>query len=479
VNSKEDKNTMSKKGTFSQGEMEQLLKTDPWWMEISDEIDRVYSVHQLKDIVSDEQKHEVVEAMFEYLLISEEDLARAETDPIFQEAKGIIAGLKTNDVFPKKLIELYESKIPEALNRIDNTTRTIISILSIQAVRSEVEALWMGNRSVFGTLDMNNLPPGLHVSSPDDRYILRSVIRLQELDNLFRNYDIQPLPSNTYTPAAVSRVENDQITIGVGAANENAEQSLNQRARYLAYRIYDPLWHHQIQRFEPEYVTFRLKWINDSSLLDHLYEQHKKGKDVISVFMSVYANEERLARLNNAISSCPVTSAYGVLFSEVVNSYRDERFSVAATALLPMIEGIIWEFAWWWNNLDGGLFDRPLTHEEFKEGTAYQLLKSDGSKVNGRPNVGKLLRQTKFGEEVYFEVVEYLVVELFEERNPTLHGREPSYGTKKKAAALLFVIETLERQITGAIKRAIGKDVVDWLGKSEGKNSEQSLTADA
>jgi hypothetical protein len=81
------------------------------------------------------------------------------------------------------------------------------------------------------------------------------------------------------------------------------------------------------------------------------------------------------------------------------------------------------------------------------------------------------LRQTKFGDDVYFEVVEYLVAELFEERNPALHGRDPFYGTQKKAAALIFVVETLERQITGAIKEVVGKDLIGRIKKDEKANS--------
>lgn len=467
--------SMTKEKPLSHDEIEKLLATDPWWKEISEEMDRVYRIRQLNGIISDEQKHEVVEAMFEYELISEEDLAKAETDQVFQKAKGMIDSLNSGDSFPEELVELYDTKIPEAFQRLDSAARTIIPILSVETVRNEVQTMWSCNRETFKTLDMNNLPPALHVQSADDRYVLRSVIKLAEWDDLLRNYSVYPLPREKYTPAAVSPGKNDQIRVGVGATDEESRQSLKQRAKYLAYRIYDPLWYHQMERFEPEYVTFRLKWINDTSLLDYLYKQHKKGEDVVTVFKSIYEDEDRLTKLKNAISSCPVTSAYGVLFNEALDSYKDNRFSVAATALLPLIEGIIWEFAWWWNRENGGLFDRPLTHDEFKEGTAYQLLKSNGSIVKGRPNVGKLLRQTKFGEEVYFEVVEYLVVELFEERNPTLHGREPGYGTKKKAAALMFVVETLEREITGAIKKVIGRNLIEKLSKDELK----SLTADA
>jgi hypothetical protein len=151
-----------------------------------------------------------------------------------------------------------------------------------------------------------------------------------------------------------------------------------------------------------------------------------------------------------------------------MDSYDEGRFRISATALLPMIEGMIWEFGWWWNRNHGGLFDRAITHSEYSAGkTEYYLLKPDGTKVKGRPNVGSLLRQTKFGEDVYFEVVEYLVAELFDERNPALHGRDPFYGTQKKAAALIFVIETLERQITGAIKKFIGEDLIERISKAE------------
>lgn len=470
---------MSKDKKLSPEEIEQLMKTNPWWKEISDELDRVFMLQRLKGVVSDEQKSEVVEAMFEYLFISEEELASAQSDPVFAEAKTIIEALNAGDAFPDRLVELYNSKIPEALDRINQAVLTLIPLLSNKAVQTEVEQLWISNRSALESVDINDLPPNLYVRTPDDRYILRSILNLQQLDKRFRNYSLYPFGSDTYTPAAVGESEDRHIKVGVGATNERAEHSINQRAKYLAYRVYNPLWHQEMERFEPDYVTFRLKWINDAELLKYLYEQHKAGKDVVSVFVSLYEDEERLNRLKNAISSCPVTQAYGALFSEAVDSYKDGRSSVCATALLPLIEGLIWEFAWWWNEVNGGLFDRAITRAEYKDSNTFQLLKEDGSKVKGRPNIGKLLRQTRFGEEVYFEVVEYLVVELFEERNPTLHGREPNYGSRKKAAALLFVVETLERQITGAIKEHIGKNLIADLDKRKDTKPKKSSSSDA
>jgi hypothetical protein len=467
---------MSESKKYSNEEMQQLMETNTWWKEITDEIDRVYMIYQLKDVVSAEQKSEAVEAMFEHSLISEKDLIKAQSDSVFEEAKSIIEKLKTGDKFPDRLIELYNSKIPVALNVINQTVLALNPLLSSQTVQSEIENLWNSNRSSLKNIDLSRLPQNLYVKNADDRYILRSVIRLSELDGFFQNNKPYPFASDTYTPASVRNSDTKTIEVGFGALNEETESLLNQRVNYLAYRVYNPLWYCQMERYEPEYVTFRLKWINESQLIEYLYEHHKAGKDVISIFISLYNNEERLDRLKTAISFCPITQNYGTLFSEAVDSYKDGRYGVCATALLPMIEGIIWEFAWWWNETKGGLFDREITHIEYKDSTSFELLKPDGSKTGGRPNIGKLLQQTKFGEEVYFEVVEYLTTELFEERNPTLHGRDPHYGSKKKAASLLFVIETLERQITGALKQDIGEHFIDLIKSGKLNESEISNT---
>ena len=53
----------------------------------------------------------------------------------------------------------------------------------------------------------------------------------------------------------------------------------------------------------------------------------------------------------------------------------------------------------------------------------------------------------------------------FAERNPVLHGRDASYGDKRKAATLLFVVENIERQITGAFKEAFAQEIMEAIDK--------------
>jgi hypothetical protein len=341
--------------------------------------------------------------------------------------------------------------------------RAIRELLSVPAVKAEAGRLWASARATLASVDLNNLPQPLYVTTADDRYIIRCLVRLQELDDLYRNYRLHPFGGDEYFPADVWASKEEMITVGVG--------DVRGRDKYLAYRVYDPLWKQRLERYEPEYVTFRLKWAGGAltgSQMDSLYKQHKAGRDALSVFISIYKDDARLERLKNAISSCPVTSRYGPLFGEAVDCYKEGKFGACSVALLPIIEGIIWEYAWWWQTIHGGLFDHTVTREQYKSFSGFELLKSDGNRAGGRPTIGQLLRQTRFGEEVYFEVVEYLCVELIKERNPVLHGREPGYGNRKKAAALLFVVETLERQITKAFKEQVGKELIQRFAKSEG-----------
>lgn len=452
---------MSKAKKLSQEEIMELLENDPWWKEISGEMDRVWMVHRIKEVVPVRHMAETVNTMLEYTLVSKEKLKQAEVDPVYVEALSIISGLNPGDKFPDRLIELYEAQIPVALDRIDQAALKLIPLVSDTAVRTELTRLWTSNREALAAIEIDSLPANLRVASIDERYVIRALKRLQWLDDLFRNYQLYPFCGEDYFQSEAYEEEAENIAVGIGPTRG--------RDKYLAYRVYDPLWDRRMEENEPEYVGFRLKWAHGAlniSQVMHLYEQHKAGRDVVSVFISLYEDESRVERLRGAISSCPVTQNFGELFGEAVDDFRDERFRSCSITLLPIIEGIIWEYAWWWNKVHGGLFDRPVTYEQFRQGNEFQLLKSDGTRASGRPNVGQLLRQTKFGEDVNFEVVEYLCEELFGERNPVLHGREPRYGSHKKAAALLFVVETLERQITTAIKGQVGKDLIQRFGGS-------------
>lgn len=439
-------------------EIDDLLETNPWWKDISDELDRVFRGHQLKGVVPDVVEVEVVDAYLEHTFITEEKLRAVNSDPVFMEARTILAGLAPEDPFPERLTELYKTKTPEALKRINQTALGLISLLSNISVREKVERLWTSDRSQLELLDLANMTSDLYVSGSNQRYIMRSLLELSSMENVIRDYRDCPFVGQLYIPVSVESPgkEYKKLTAGPGA----------ERIKYLAYRVCDPLWDQWIERFEPEYVSFPLKWagafFNINQMMS-LYKEHKAGGDLIAEILSLYRNNNRLTRLQNAIASCPMTSSYKELFDEIIETFRNSRFKVCSTSLLPMVEGMLWEFAWWWNSVHGGVFDRPIKRIQYKNRTGFRLLDPDGKRVGGRPNIGALLRKTKFGEVIYVEFVEYLVEELFDERNPVLHGRDPKYGNDKKAAALLLVVEAIEREITKESKEEMGRILLNVI----------------
>lgn len=345
--------------------------------------------------------------------------------------------------------------MPAALAKINRAALDLIPLFTDPDIRAEAQRIWTSSRNELRSLDFTRLPRHLNVRTPNERYVLRALVELEAKDDLFRNYSVYPFSSKEYIP---TRAYDEDSTVEVDADSDMS--AFREQLKYVAYRVYDPLWDRMMERYEPEYVTFRLKWaggaLNITDMMK-LYKLHKQGKDVQSAFISLYKRRERMDRLEGAISSCPVTQSYGDFFRETVATYLDDRFKVSSVALLAMIEGIIWEFAWWWQNIHGNLLDRPVSYEEYKARSGFELLRSDGTRAGGRPNVGQLLRQTKFGDDVYLEVVEYLCEELFEERNSVLHGRDPNYGNRAKASSLLFVVEVLERRITAAFKEHISQ----------------------
>lgn len=439
-------------------EIEDLFETNPWWKEISDELDRVFRIHQLKGVVPDDHKVEVVNAFLEHTFITGDKLRSASSDPVFVEARTILQGLAAGDPFPEQLTELYKAKKPEALNRINQTALRLMALFSDKSIREKVQRIWNSDRSKLKPLYLDNVPFDFCAGGRDQGYILRCVSELACKEEVVRDHRDYPFAGQVYIPASVESPGKEH--------KEVAQRPGAERIDYLAYRVCDPLWDQWMERFEPEYVTFPLKWagaVFNIKQMMSLYEQHKAGGDLITEVLPLYRNNNRLSRLQNAIASCPIISSYKELFEEIVENFQNARFKVCSVSLLPMVEGILWEFAWWWNDVHGGLFDRPINRLQYKDRTGFELLRQDGRRVGGRPNIGALLRKTKFGEVVDVEFVEYLVEELFDERNSVLHGRKPKYGNDKKATALLLAIEVIEREITKATKEKLGTDLLNLI----------------
>lgn len=412
-----------------------------WWKEVVEELMRVERVNRLPEFITDEHKAIVMQAVWEGCLITEDDLTQASEHPVFQEAQAIISQLKQDDPFPERLTELYVTRKSYALDRIDQCFRELLPLITNEACREEVRRRWSSAETLPSFLSLISRYP---TNDPNQRYLLRSIIELSEL---------RPSVSDTDYPF---EFEKKYTPMKLGEAGQETD-----RVRFLAYRVYEPLWFDGMEQFEPRYIDFPLKWagsIFDVTTMRGVYTAFKGGRDVMGALSAYFREDNQLDRLEDAIKNCPLTRKHGELFAEIANSFRSGSFKICSRSLLSLLEGILWDFAWWWNEKFHAIFSPGTTAANYLRGE-FKLLNRSGQAINTRPTIGLLLRNTKFGDEFYFEFLEYYCQELFLERNPVLHGRDPEYGDEEKAASLLLATRIVEKKITEVFTQALRKSV--------------------
>lgn len=425
-------------------EMIELAKTDPWWKEIKEEVDRQWNLLQYE--VPDLHKIETVNALIEVTEIGDDKLEGAANDPVFQQAKAIISNLRQGDSYPNELFDLFRGQIPGALAQINKYALQLIALITDKTLKSKAEDLW--KKRAQSLADIRDMLQMRKVITLKNRFILSCLADLIEREEYYKN-DPSPFMSDTYLPMKLGEEQRDRVD-------------------FLAYRVFDPLWIFTFERFEPEYVSFPLKWVPNlpSNVLRELYREHKHGTNVLLALISHFESQEELEHLAQMITSCPIISQFSDLFAEIVQSYRQGLYNIASVSLLSVIEGMVWAYAWWWNRFFGPVFDRSTSSEDYSK-CSFKLISSTGKTIKNRPTVGTLLRATSFGEHFYHEEIEYFCEDLFNERDPVMHGRNPRFGNKEKAATFLFVVWQIERTITGSVKDHFAKTIIDSIPEEQ------------
>jgi len=387
-------------------ELESLFETNPWWQKLLKEAERVHYVKNLPPEVTDRVMIGTVDNLWESIEILEDNFTEAEKDSVYLGAREILSQLKQGDKFPERVFELYRGQIPKALNKIDDYAKALIDLIQDSDLQKEVNAKWKEGKKI----PFQKLKDEFKIESLEQRYLLRKLSELLEKRNLTKEF---------YYPFG----EEDLFEAKPVGINRD-------RFEYLSYRVYDPLWISGLEDFEIEYINFPLGWAGllfTVTQMKGLYDYHKSGKDVLAQLNTYFQEDNILDEIENAIASCPITARHGDLFKETIVGYRKGLYKISSRTMLSLIEGIIWDFAWWWNRKSGSIIDKSIKLEDFRK-LKFRLLKPDGQEINARePTIGLLLRNTKFGEEFYFEFVEYYCEELFRERNPALHGRNPNF----------------------------------------------------
>ncbi|QYX51114.1 hypothetical protein K3F44_16020 [Pseudomonas sp. S07E 245] len=193
--------------------------------------------------------------------------------------------------------------------------------------------------------------------------------------------------------------------------------------------------------------SFPLKWyVNNlpTTTGRMLFEIFKGGGDISGVFASSYI-DGKFENLSELLSSTYLTHPMShVLCSrshvvkDVLACFKQKIYSAAVCTALTIIEGVLWDFSREYNHIA----DVKIYHDD----ECSVLLLASG-KTMEKFTIGNLLKQTGLGDLFDKHFISYFCDELYNERNPILHGQDTESFTVKNSAKKIATIEFILRRI--------------------------------
>ncbi|WP_435079301.1 hypothetical protein [Halococcus sp. AFM35] len=248
-------------------------------------------------------------------------------------------------------------------------------------------------------------------------------------------------------PYSVEQIKEDPPT---------ANGDPNHFLKHCAVRIYKPNLYSQLYVHEAEYEDYPLKWVPAPVCEDRLaYGAFKQGEMPEAVITGRVNSEGYLDELLSDVEIVPPFRQRTDLIEEVVANYRDERYASVINLILPQIEFLMWKYA---AHLDSNrnvdiLIDADYTDPwelNIREEDDMKLVNIDGDPLEEYP-IRDLVQQTALREHLNPDIVQYFVNELFEERNPILHGNLSDYHTELEAAKKILFFEHILSQLIDSI----------------------------
>lgn len=256
--------------------------------------------------------------------------------------------------------------------------------------------------------------------------------------------------------------------------------------RYFTFLICQPKYLVAYPAIEEEWDTFPLKWISGDipiPLFLTIYDMFKDGEDLSPFFVERFhsgALEDLEKLLDSPFLNPPfpsILSERRQIISESIACYRDKRYFSSVSTILPLIEGILWEYSKYCHSLGMRIYAHIDTNTIVEKSTRKEI--EDAT-------IGTLLRKSAFGDLFDAHFIEYFCEELYSERNPVLHGKDIKFGSElnaaKKMATLEYVIKNIEDTIQSRFlekcEEDFPKDILDRLvmeklksGKLDSSNS--------
>lgn len=152
----------------------------------------------------------------------------------------------------------------------------------------------------------------------------------------------------------------------------------------------------------------------------------------------------------------------------MIDNYNDGRYASAINLLLPQIEFLLWVYAAYLDSLtdeeiflnadyDNFWMFNPRDHDDLS------LRSVHGNEIKN-VRVRHLVENTAVRDYLNEEIAEYFVEELYEERNPILHGNVADYYSDLEAAKKIVFFKTITERVTKQLRSDI---VNEWVERTE------------
>jgi hypothetical protein len=209
---------------------------------------------------------------------------------------------------------------------------------------------------------------------------------------------------------------------------------------------------------EPEWKTFPLKWFSHKFTLPelrHLFGLHKQGKlldDYIEKFVSDHIKEITTKFDGHFYREFAMRA---LVLHNCIHSFEHELYASSICTALPLIEGSIWAFAEYYNSVEKNLFIRVNKERH--------LILTTGKKAKDY-TVGDLLKKSNLTDFFDENFINYYCDELYNERNPILHGKELNNFNKLNCAKKIMTFDYMTDSMNAFIKKQHFKNMDELLG---------------
>jgi hypothetical protein len=231
--------------------------------------------------------------------------------------------------------------------------------------------------------------------------------------------------------------------------------------KHYAVQIYKPQIYTQLYRHEEEFEQFPLRWLTHLPVyvMRGLYCSYQEG-EMNEEFVKWEVNGEGyLNDLLEEIKKIPPLREREEIIEEAVENYQDERYASTINLLYPQIEFLMWIYAAYLDQETDAEIMLNADYNHFWEFNRRDYddlaLRNINGEVMEKPHIRDLVEETALKEELTPGIVEFFVDELFEDRNPILHGNIIDYYSELQAAKkILFfrnIVEQLIKTITSNV----------------------------